>query len=363
MKKESFLNKGNILRIFLTIVLIAGFCCVYFFQFQIICLFDKTGYSAIAQQDFEVCFFDVGQGDSTFIRYKDISILIDAGPSSSELVTNLSNVNRGKEIDYFFVTHPDSDHTGGGAAIFKNFDVRNFYRPIILSTTENELYGDSKGYGVDSTIVYDNTIMAAYKEDNCKIFDTFSERVIYETEFTLDVFYPENEDDVDPSSSNSYSTVIKVTYQNYSYLFMADANFSIENKLISRYGTELDADVLKVAHHGSKYATSETFLEAVSPKYAVISVGTKGIKQYGHASEEFLTRVRNSGAEIYMTYECGNILFGNKDDFLIYTFSEVPNIHFGIISVVFAMMILIIWGIRVPKREKKKNKITNSVKK
>ena len=357
MKKErSGLTKDIIVRSVLTLLMVTLFCLVYFFQFQIVCLFDKTNYSVIAQSDFEVCYFDVGQGDSTYIRYKDISILIDAGPSSStdSLVNSLSQVNRGSEIDYFFVTHPDSDHTGGGYGIFKNFNVKNFYRPIILSTTENSIYGDAKGYGIDTTKAYDKTIMAAYEEKGCEIIDTFEGRVIYENEFALDVLYPTDISDVSATDSNSYSTVIKVTYKNFSYLFMADANTSIENKLITDYADNLDCDVLKVAHHGSKYATSSAFLDVVTPKYAIISVGKMGINNYGHAGEEIKSRLTAVGAEIYLTYTSKNILFGNNDDYTIYTFEELPDIHIGMISVACGVVILVIWGIKLPKRQKKK---------
>ena len=353
-KKGIHFTKDILIRTLLTTLIATIFCLVYFFQFEIICFFDKTNYSAIAKSDFEVCFFDVGQGDSTYIRYKDISILIDAGPSSSSkaLVKDLKDVNRGKEIDYFFVTHPDSDHTGGGEEVFKNFNVKNFYRPVILSSTEYSKYGDNKGYGVDDTIDFDKTIMAGYEEKDCQMVDTMSDRILFEGEFALDVLYPTNISDVSPSNSNSYSTVIKVIYGSFSYLFMADANFTIENKLLSEYGEILDCDVLKVAHHGSKYATSSDFLEVVTPRYAIISVGKSGLN-IGHAGEELKDRLNAVEAKIYLTYDSKNILFGNDIDYIIFTFEDLPNIHIGIISVVCAMIILLIWGIRVPQKAKK----------
>jgi len=121
----------------------------------------------------------------------------------------------------------------------------------------------------------------------------------------MDIFYP-TEDLVGKQveNLNDTSIVAKLIFGQTSFLFTGDAEMEMEEKLING-GADLKADVLKVAHHGSKNATSQNFLEKVQPKFAVISVGADN--QFGHPNGMTVKRLENIGAEIFRTDEDGDI--------------------------------------------------------
>ena len=106
---------------------------------------------------------------------------------------------------------------------------------------------------------------------------------------------------------NNYSAVLKLTYNDVSFLFTGDAEDISENEMLENSYSDLDADVLKVGHHGSRYSTSDDFLNAVSPQYAVIECGEDN--KYGHPHSETIAKLESNGTEIYRTDLNGNITF------------------------------------------------------
>ena len=351
MKKVEF-RHDIIIRILLTIILVGILCFVCFCQTTILSWSGYGEYASIVLGEFKVCFFDVGQGDSTLIEYRDTTILIDAGPSKSVsgLCSSIQKVAGNSEIDFFILTHADSDHVGGGEEIFKRFEVKNFYRPKMLSG-EEVANGNVDEFGVHDTLTYNNTISASY-EENCDIF--FNERgvIVSEDNFSAEILYPFSDDDLKATDSNSFSAVVRVTYADFTYLFMADADFEIEDKLISTYSSNLDCDVLKVAHHGSKYATSEEFLSIASPTYAVISVGEVGIDVYGHAGTEIKQRITDAGAIIYQTSVGGHILFGENATKGALNYKSLPSVPVAVVSATIGILVLVVWGVWLPKKSK-----------
>ena len=352
MRKIKF--KFSFTRLLLSLIVIALACFVCFCESTILSWFGQNEYISAKHSEFTVCFFNVGQGDCSLIKYKDISIVIDAGEkkAGSDLCAELKRLN-GNEIDYFFLTHADSDHVGGASQIFDNFDVKNLIRPKMLSSAEAEEYGNPNDYAIHDTDPYDSAIMSAY-EEKCNISYTTVGQFLSFDNFSLEVLYPLSDADLKSSETNSYSSIIKAEYYETSYLFMADADFEMEEKLMEKYGSELDCDVLKVAHHGSKYASSNEFLELVTPTYAVISVGDYGIKSYGHAGTELKTRITNSGAIICQTSEAGHVVFsGKKLENIFMTFS-FPYISVPIVIAVTFFVVAMIWGINIHKFKKNK---------
>ena len=105
--------------------------------------------------------------------------------------------------------------------------------------------------------------------------------------------------------ANQISVVTRLTYGEHAFLFTGDAEMDLEEHMVAS-GLELSADVLKVAHHGSKTSSSTAFLRAVSPKYAVISCG---FNDYGHPTPEVLSRLAQVGAQVYRTDLSGDIVF------------------------------------------------------
>lgn len=106
---------------------------------------------------------------------------------------------------------------------------------------------------------------------------------------------------------NDMSVVLRVEYKENSFLFMGDAETSAEKGLLMQNEEALDADVLKVGHHGSKTSTSAKFLEAVDPRYGVICVGEGN--SYGHPTPAIIKRLQDAGVVIYRTDESGSIVF------------------------------------------------------
>ena len=113
----------------------------------------------------------------------------------------------------------------------------------------------------------------------------------------------------DTSKANENSLVLLVVYGSKKILFTGDINSSVERELIKKYGSLIDSDVLKIAHHGSKNSSSEEFLRAVSPEYAVISVGA--FNQFGHPAQETLDRISAQRAAVIRTDVSGGVILSS----------------------------------------------------
>ena len=372
---KEFNNLVLLLRLILTAVLAVTFLLVFFLCGGGLLLFDRIGnVKCFASNEFEVHFIDVGQGDCAFIRFPDnTNMLIDAGPrNSGDNVCNyLKDVFKQEniiKINRFLITHQDTDHVGGAVKVFEEFQVDYFYRPTVLSTYEVETFGNSENYKQSNGKCYDQTIVASYNEPNCTI--NYSKAGIYwgGENYSVEFLSPNYET---YSNSNAYSAVVKITYNNRSFLFTGDAEFNdknkddlnrTENELISLKSDKLKADVLKVAHHGAATSTSNEFLSFVKPSLAVMSVG-KG-NSYGHPADETIARLQEYNCDIYMTStygsiamsvdKNGNIIIGGKNNTL--------SIDLTIVVIVFIVGVLIIWGIQPNEKKYKKRKIKSEQK-
>lgn len=255
--------------------------------------------------DMIVHFIDVGQGDCVAIQMPNSQIVvIDSGTSNSKNIVidyirhDVLKSNNNQVIDYLFLTHSDADHSGGVEAIFKEFEVKNFFRPNIASKTEN-----SNNFLTYSTAeTYDSAINTAKLEKglNIKIItDGMSFNI---GQVSIDIFGPLKK----YSSTNMISPIIKISYRDKVMLFTGDVQDEAEYDLVNKYGENLDCDLLKVAHHGANDATGDNFVKSTTPRFAVISVGENS---YGHPSFETLSNLESLGAEILRTDLEGNIRF------------------------------------------------------
>ncbi|MBQ9124137.1 MAG: DNA internalization-related competence protein ComEC/Rec2 [Acholeplasmatales bacterium] len=221
----------------------------------------------------KITFIDVGQGDSAIIELKNNKgiVLIDAYNCNDYLMsTGLST------IDYLILTHSDNDHIGDLEIILDNYNIKNILIPK-----------------------YDNGF---------EMLEEYSYKAVdYNYGFYMDDVYF---DIIGPinrySDTNSNSIVIKVNIEGYKFLFCGDMTIEEENDLINQYSTYLDSDVLKVGHHGSKTSSSEEFLEYVTPKYSIVSVGLNNY--YGLPDIEVMNRL-SKYEYIYQTRYNGNIEF------------------------------------------------------
>lgn len=236
-----------------------------------------------------VSFIDVGQADSVLIRNGNYNMLIDAGNNEDgEKLVNYFKSLGIEEFTYVFATHPHEDHIGGMDDIINNFKIDNYYMSNKLSTTKtfmdvlDALDGRNLKYTVPN------------KGDTLKLGDA-----------NIKVIYPGD----DKSNINDSSIVLKITYGKNSFLLTGDATSNVERKI---YNEDIKSDVLKVAHHGSSYSSTDVFLDRVKPYYAVISAGKNNI--YNHPSNKTLEKLNKRNIKVYRTDLDGTIVFISDGD-------------------------------------------------
>ncbi|MCS4570402.1 MBL fold metallo-hydrolase [Clostridium perfringens] len=235
-----------------------------------------------------ISYMDVGQGDAAYIKVNGNDILIDAGPrsNSKELLEQL----KAKNIDDFelvIATHPHEDHIGGMVDVFKEYEVKAFYSPKITHTTKT----------------YENLVKAV-KDEGLKTKELKGGMVIDLGEGAkFEVFTPQKSE---YEELNDYSPIMKLSFGDTSYLFTGDAEKLAEEEALAKYKTSLDSDVIKFGHHGSSSSSSNAFIEAVSPKYGIISCAKDN--KYGHPHRETLDIIKKYNIKTFRTDTDGEII-------------------------------------------------------
>ena len=267
-----------------------------FFKLSCLVLAIMTGFaivSVINRPDCRVVFADVGQGDCCLIMTRDKTCLIDGGTydEGASTVTDLLDYYGIWQVDLCIMSHWDVDHAGGIAALCvqgrtktiltsyipgpsdKNKDVLDFFKSTGLKDSDKSLYLSQLSLCLAGDHI------------------TLSDSVV------IDILYPS----ASTGAGNEDSLVAKLHIsckEPADILFTGDIGTLTETRLISE-SAGLDCDILKVAHHGSKYSSSEAFIEACSPQVAVISVGAHNF--YGHPAPATLERLENYGCNIFRT--------------------------------------------------------------
>lgn len=234
-----------------------------------------------------VHFIDVGQGDAALVQTKDGNLLIDTGTTDSrETLLACIDALEITTFDYAIFTHPHADHIGGAAKVLKNYKVET----VILPNAVNTNY------------TFEN-MMDAIEQENCEVIEGKAGISFSLGDTKVDLLAPVYEDD---SNLNNTSVVAKVTYGEVSFLFTGDAEIESESAMLLTDEDALDADILKLGHHGSSTSSSWDFLNAVSPEIAVASCGYEN--EYGHPHREVVSRLGELNVPLYRTYETGNIV-------------------------------------------------------
>ena len=252
----------------------------------------------------EIHAIDVGQGDAFAIRTPDRRwILVDAGPRTDRYDAGRARVvpyllrHGVRRVDALILTHPDADHIGGAAAVMEAFDVgivvdpgRAAGKPLYV-----DLLADAAAAGVQ------------WREAR-------SGRELRAGDVVLHFLYPDSaRDSLDgPTNANDLSAVFRLTYGGFAALFMGDAPTAVEELLVRRHGDGLRAQVLKVGHHGSSTSTSESFLAAVHPEVALVSVGRRN--RYGHPAPAVVRRLERHGVRILRTDLSGHVALRVQPD-------------------------------------------------
>ena len=240
--------------------------------------------------DLKVHYLDVGEADSIFIELPNgETMLIDAGEAQDEekIADYIENLNY-DTINYVIGTHPHADHIGGLAYIIKNFEVKNIYMPKVAANTKT----------------YEN-LLKTIKSKSLSITVAEKDKKIINTENLKAYFLaPENKK---YDELNNYSAILKIVFQDKSFLFMGDSEASVEKTL-----TDVSADVIKVGHHGSNTSSSSGFIERVNPEIAVISVGENN--KYDHPDKDVIKAYEKLGTKIYRTDLNGNIVISTDGE-------------------------------------------------
>ena len=251
--------------------------------------------------DLKVSYIDVGQADSILIQQGDHAMLIDAGNNDDANTVKNYISNQGVSVlDYVICTHPHEDHIGGMDYIVNSFNIGKIYLPEATATTKT--YQD---------------LLTAVANKGMQFNSPTPGKSFMLGDATCMILGPIN---WDQAELNTSSIVLKVDYVNNSFLFTGDAEAVNEQDMINA-GYDLNVDVLKVGHHGSTSSTSQTFLDATSPSYAVITVGAGNT--YGHPAASTITRLQNDGIKIFRTDLNGTIV-ANSDGSNI-TFNTTPT--------------------------------------
>lgn len=234
-----------------------------------------------------VRFFDVGQGDSILLRSPEGKyMLIDTGTNSGEkkLISDLEKCGV-KTLEYLVLTHPHEDHIGGADKVLEKFKVKTLLSPDVGADTE----------------AFRNLLAAIEKSDCADIQPPVGREYTFFEDCTFTVLGPADTDE----TLNNCSLVLRLTYKDTAFLFMGDAEKEEETAILSRFKDDLSADVLKVGHHGSSTASSDSFLDAAKPSVAVISCG-KG-NDYGHPHQSTLRRLKDRNVKICRTDLSGTV--------------------------------------------------------
>jgi beta-lactamase superfamily II metal-dependent hydrolase len=272
--------------------------------------------SSAASNSVTASFIDVGQGDSILLQDgSGFHVLIDGGkPSAGPTVLAYLRDLGVDDIEVMIASHSDSDHIGGLIDVFEANDI-----PV-----ESVLYNGYAG----STATWFNFETAVANEGLTLAAAQFPDVYTWGT-MTAYVLNPSS--GLSSPDQNDASVVILVNHGNVDFLFTGDIGSSIEATVVAR-GTPVASEILKAAHHGSKYSSSADFLSAVGPVDSVIMVGSNS---YGHPTDETLTRLSDAGANILRTDLDGTVVIESNGLThrilapLIQNFSDVPFTHWA----------------------------------
>jgi competence protein ComEC len=257
-----------------------------------------------------VDFLDVGQGDAALVTFPDnTTLLVDGGGRPGPFQRNYQGDEetfehetrsigeavvseylwwRGLDhVDYILATHADADHIDGLNDVVRNFHVR----AALVARTPTQ---DEEFVRFAKTLVENNIPMQLVASGD----------VLRLGEVTAKVLWPVGLANASASSGNNESVVLRLQYGDRVLLLTGDIEMAGENGLL-RAGEDLRADVVKVAHHGSRTSSTESLVAATDARFAIVSVGQVSI--FGHPNAEVVQRWRNNGAQVLTTGNCGMI--------------------------------------------------------
>lgn len=238
----------------------------------------------------QVTFLDVGQGDAAWLKTPDgLDILIDGGYQSEGLgLVSYLQEHGVIDIEVIVLSHPHADHVGGLVTVLQSMDVD-------AAVTNCQDYS-STVYQTFKDLLVTKAIPTVCAQDG--------DSLAWGSYISATVVNPPDPLMTAPDPINNNSVVLRISYGAIDFLFTGDIESEAEAEILGR-GRTVEAEILKVAHHGSDSSSTAPFLTAVDPEMAVISVGPNS---YGHPTAEAIQRLRDAGATIYRTDLNGTIV-------------------------------------------------------
>ncbi len=241
-------------------------------------------------QELQIWFADVGQGDGIVIRTPSKETIVVDGGVRQDFVQEVdSHVPiTDRAVDLLVATHADADHITGLVGLVESGRVRN----ALINRDASK-----------QTKIYQR-LLTALETFNVNVIEAQAGEEYIFGDVRVRVLWPTVTGLASAKESNDKSIVLRVSYGTQDFLLTGDAPESVEQQLLEQ-GSMLDAEVLKVGHHGSKYSTSRAFLKAVQPELAILSVGAKN--RYGHPAPRVLDLLFQSSIRVLRTDTSGDI--------------------------------------------------------
>lgn len=282
-------GRKKVVKVVVVIIAILLMYCVDTMQSN---LSDDDAQTQVTQQVAEgelmLTMIDVGQADSFLLMQDGKTALVDCGKRSTgkNVVEYLNSIGVTK-LDYVFGTHPHEDHMGGMYEVISNFEIGQIIIPK-----------------VEKGVVTSNWYMKLMNEISTNNYNVIYPDVeaVYELgDAYIQVLGPVTKF---PTDINNYSTVLKVSFGEMDVIMTGDAEKEVEEEILA-YGHYLDAEILKVGHHGSDTSTTEELLDAISPDYALISAGLGN--KHEHPTKSTMEKLEERNIEVYRTDENGTV--------------------------------------------------------
>lgn len=244
--------------------------------------------SGTPNKNTELYFLDAGQGDSELVRLPgNVKILIDGGPNAKVLTAlSKSLPPNDRYIDLIILSHAEADHFTGLIEVAKRYKVGAFiYNGL-----------DGKGNAWPE-------LLKILKNGNAPVITLSAKDKIKYQDSRIDFIWPEKNNLPNITKSLNETALVSILQSSGAKaLFTGDIGFKTENQLLEKYN--LDADILKVSHHGSKYSTSRKFLDEVTPKISAIEVGKNS---YGHPTAQVLQNLASVSSQIFRADRDGTV--------------------------------------------------------
>lgn len=327
------LANWKIIAVILAIVLIVGIVAYYmgwldrfFKKDDDIVLSTAGGYETQVDYfgDLKVTFLNVGQADCMVIQLPDgKNMIIDSGDFSSdeEVISDFTTANNITKFDYLLLTHQDRDHVGNMKWVLETYDVKYIFRPNNYSNnpisaqlpidfntgvkTEDAYVSTSEDYAEFMVAAYEEKCTVEIFNKDSDFFNTMicgEDKMSYKFEFLTPTA---ERSQIAYEEANDYSPILMLEYAGKRIMFNGDAELEALEEYCSTYNDMYDVDILKVGHHGSNNATTQEYIDAIKPEFAVIQNGIT--KNYKHPHQEVLDILDGADVDIYRTDCNGNI--------------------------------------------------------